>query len=60
MSVVYSVVTFAEITALFASFVAVVYFVGRAIMRALFGPKVTPPKPEDLRHLKRAGQSGFY
>ena len=60
MSVIYSIVTFAEIIALFASFVALVYFAGRAIVRALFGHKVTPPKPEDLRHLKRAGQSGFY
>ena len=60
MSLVYSIVTFAEITALFASFAALVFFVGRTIVRALFGPKVTRPKPEDLRHLKRAGQSGFY
>ncbi|MCW5687023.1 MAG: hypothetical protein KIT76_00605 [Pseudolabrys sp.] len=60
MSYVYSVVTFAEIIALFASFVALVYFAGRAIWRALFVKKEPPPKPEDLRHLKRAGQSGFY
>ena len=60
MSFIYSVVTFAEILALFASFVAVVFFVGRAIVRAIVAPKEPPPKPEDLRHLKRAGQSGFY
>ena len=60
MSYVYSVVTFGEIIALFASFFALVYFVGRAIVRAIVAPKEPPPKPEDLRHLKRAGQSGLY
>ena len=60
MSFVYSVVTFAEILALFASFVALVFFVGRAVVRAVVAPKEPPPKPEDLRHLKRAGQSSLY
>ena len=60
MSYVYTVVTFAEIIALFASFAALVFFVVRAIARAIVAPKEPPPKPEDLRHLKRAGQSGFY
>ncbi|MBS0536572.1 MAG: hypothetical protein JSR72_21170 [Proteobacteria bacterium] len=60
MPFVYSVVTFAEILALFASFAALVFFVVRAIVRAIVAPKQPPPKPEDLRHLKRAGQSGLY
>lgn len=60
MSFFYSVVTFAEIFALFVSGFAVVYFVLRAIVRSIVAPKLPAPKKEDLRHLKRAGQSGFY
>ncbi len=60
MSFVYSVITFAEVFALFASFFAVVFLVLRAIVRSVVSPKAPPPKKEDLRHLKRAGQSGFY
>ena len=60
MSFFYSVVTFAEIIALFASGFAVTYLVLRAIVRSVVAPKLPTPKKEDLRHLKRAGQSGFY
>lgn len=60
MSFIYTALAFAEILALFGSFIALVIFVARAIIRAIVKPKEPPPKPEDLRHLKRAGQSGFY
>lgn len=60
MSLVYSALAFAEILALFVSFIALVAFLVRAIVMAFLAPKEPPPKPEDLRHLKRAGQSGFY
>ncbi|MCK9917923.1 hypothetical protein MXD81_53165 [Microbacteriaceae bacterium K1510] len=60
MSFIYSALAFAEILALFASFIALVTFAVKAIIRAIVEPKEPPPKPEDLRHLKRAGQSGFY
>jgi energy-converting hydrogenase Eha subunit E len=60
MSIVYTALAFAEILALFASFIALMVFVTRATIRAFLEPKEPPPKPEDLRHLKRAGQSGFY
>jgi len=60
MPFVYSVISFAEIFALFASFVAVVFLVLRAIVRSIVSPRAPPPKKEDLRYLKRAGQSGFY
>jgi hypothetical protein len=60
MSVVYTALTFCEILALFASFLALVFIVARTIVRSIVAPKAPPPKPEDLRHLKRAGQSDFY
>ena len=60
MSLFYLVVTFAEIAALFASCFAVVFFVLRAIVRSIAAPRLPTPKKEDLRYLKRAGQSGFY
>ncbi len=60
MSFIYTTLAFAEILALFASFVALLILLVRAIVRAFVAPKEPPPKPEDLRHLKRAGQSGLY
>jgi len=56
MAFIYSTMAFAEILALFASAAALVFYVGRAILRSVTEPKLPPPKPEDLRHLKRAGQ----
>lgn len=60
MSVIYTTLALAEIFILLASFVALLVFLARAIVRSFPAPKEPPPKPEDLRHLKRAGQSGFY
>jgi hypothetical protein len=60
MSFFYLVATFAEIIALFVSCFAVVFLVLRAIVRLIVAPKLPTPKKEDLRYLKRAGQSGFY
>ena len=60
MAFIYSTMAFAEILVLFASFAALVYFIVRSIVRSITEPKLPPPKPEDLRHLKRAGQSGPY
>lgn len=60
MSLFYLFVTFAEIAVLFASCFAVVSLVLRAIVRSIVSPKLPTPKKEDLRYLKRAGQSGFY
>ena len=57
MSVIYSSLAFAEITILFAAFIALLYVVGRTLLRSLMSPKRSRPKKEDLRHLKRAGQS---
>jgi hypothetical protein len=60
MHLVYAGLAFAEIVALFVSFGGLVFVLTRAIVRSFVTPKEPPPKPEDLRHLKRAGQSGFY
>lgn len=60
MYLIYTALAFAEILALFASFIALAYVIVRTTIRAFVAPKEPPPKPEDLRHLKRAGQSGFY
>jgi hypothetical protein len=60
MSLFYLVVTFAEIAVLFASCFAVAILVLRAIVRSIVSPKLPTPKKEDMRHLKRAGQSAFY
>jgi len=60
MSVIYTALAFAEILTLFAAFAAVLFFLVRTTVRAFLAPKEPPPKPEDMRHLKRAGQSGFY
>ncbi|HVZ54059.1 MAG TPA: hypothetical protein VG986_18965 [Pseudolabrys sp.] len=60
MSFIYTTLAFAEILILLASFVAVVFLVLRTFVRSFQAPKDPPPKPEDLRHLKRAGQSGLY
>jgi hypothetical protein len=59
MSVIYTTLALAEIFILLASFVALMFFVARAIFRSFLASKDLPPKAEDLRHLKRAGQSGF-
>jgi len=56
MAFIYSTMALAEILVLFASFAALVYFIVRSIVRSITEPKLPPPKPEDLRHLKRAGQ----
>ena len=45
-----------EITALFASVIALAIYIVRTIVRSFTEPKLPLPKPEDLRHLKRAGQ----
>lgn len=60
MHLVYTALAFAEVFALFASFAALIFFLMRAIVRSFVAPKEPPPKPEDMRHLKRAGQSSFY
>ena len=59
---IYSVLALAEIGVLLAAAIALLFFVVRALYRAFLGPKEKQRKlkPEDLRHLKRAGQSGFY
>ncbi|RDV01977.1 hypothetical protein [Undibacter mobilis] len=60
MAFIYSTMAFVEILALFASIIAIAIYIVRSIVRSITEPKLPPPKPEDLRHLKRAGQSGFY
>ncbi|MDO9412330.1 MAG: hypothetical protein Q7T81_07120 [Pseudolabrys sp.] len=60
MSVIYSSVAFIEIAILFAAFIALLILIVRAIVRSIVSPKKSPLKKEDLRHLKRAGQSGPY
>lgn len=60
MAFIYSTMALVEILALFASLVAIAVYIVRAIIRSFTEPKLPPPKKEDLRHLKRAGQSGFY
>ncbi len=56
MAFIYSTMAFVEITALFASVIAIFIYVGHSIVRSFTEPKLPLPKPEDLRHLKRAGQ----
>jgi len=56
MVYVYTALGLVEIAALFASFIALMVFVVRATVRSFTEPKLPRPKPEDLRHLKRAGQ----
>ncbi|HWK97446.1 MAG TPA: hypothetical protein VNR39_18680 [Pseudolabrys sp.] len=56
MAFIYSTMAFVEIAALFASVTALVIYIVRSIIRSFTEPKLPPPKPEDLRHLKRAGQ----
>ena len=60
MAFIYTAAALLEILILFVSFAALVIFVVRAVVRSIVSPREPPPKPEDLRHLKRAGQSGFY
>lgn len=60
MSVIYSSVAFIEIAILFAAFITLLVLIARVIIRSIVSPKKPPPKKEDLRHLKRAGQSGPY
>ena len=62
MYLLYSALGLAEIFALFASAIAVGFLIVRAILRAIFVAKDETQKkarPEDLRQLKRAGQSGW-
>jgi len=56
MAFVYSTMAFVEIFALFASIIALTIYIVRWVVRSFTEPKLPPPKPEDLRHLKRAGQ----
>lgn len=61
-AVVYSTLALAEIGVLLVSAAAAMFLVVRGIIRAFRRPppERQPPKAEDLRHLKRAGQSGPY
>jgi len=56
MALIYTTLGFIEIIALFASFIALMWFIVRATIRSFTQPKLPRPKAEDLRHLKRAGQ----
>ena len=62
MHLVYSTLALAEVAVLIASVVAIFYLVLRSIVRAFRkpAPETKKVRAEDLRHLKRAGQSGFY
>ena len=61
-ALIYSTLALAEIGVLLISAVAVLFIVVRGIIRAFRPPppERRPPKAEDLRHLKRAGQSSPY
>lgn len=62
MYLIYSALALAEIAALFASAIGVLFLIVRGIIRAFLpaGPETTRPEPESMRHLKRADarQSG--
>jgi hypothetical protein len=60
MYLIYSALALAEFGVLLASALGVLFLVVRGIVRAFRAPppERTVPKAEDLRHLKRAGQSG--
>lgn len=62
MHLIYTALTLAEVVVLLAAAMGILLLVVRSFYRMLFGPKAKQKKlkPEDLRHLKRAGQSGFY
>ena len=62
MHLVYSTLAIAEVVVLFASAFGVMFLVGRVIVLAFAKPtEETKRVPrEQLQHLKRAGQSGFY
>jgi len=62
MSLIYSALAVAEVAVLVASALAILWLVLRAILRVFRkkGPEDKRPRAEDLRHLKRAGQSGPY
>jgi cytochrome b561 len=60
MSFIYASLGFVEITILFAGFIALLCIIVRAVIRSIVSRKPPPPKKQDLHHLKRAGQSGFY
>jgi hypothetical protein len=61
-ALIYSSLALAEIGVLLLSAGAVLVLVVRGAIRAFRPPpsERRPPKAEDLRHLKRAGQSGPY
>jgi hypothetical protein len=61
-AVIYSSLALAEIGVMLLSAGAVLVLVVRGAIRAFRPPppERRPPKAEDLRHLKRAGQSGPY
>ena len=61
-AVIYSTLALAEIGVLVISAAAVLFLTVRGTIRAFRAPppEQRPPKTEDLRHLKRAGQSSPY
>ena len=61
-AVIYSALALAEVGVLIASAAAVLYLVVRGTIRVFRAPppERRKPKAEDLRHLKRAGQSSPY
>jgi hypothetical protein len=61
-AMIYSTLALAEIGVLIVSALAVLYLTVRGVIRAFRAPppEQRKPKAEDLRHLKRAGQSNPY
>ncbi|MFN3657958.1 MAG: hypothetical protein ACK4UO_11945 [Pseudolabrys sp.] len=62
MHLIYSTLALAEVAVLFVSAIAILYLVLRSVVRSFRkpGPEAKKPRAEDLRHLERAGRSGFY
>lgn len=56
MALVYGSLALLQVVFMFASLAGLGYVIVRAIYRFFFVAKEPPPKKEDLRHLKRAGQ----
>jgi hypothetical protein len=61
-AIIYSALALAEIGVLIVSALAVLFLAVRGAIRAFRAPppEQRKPKTEDLRHLKRAGQSNPY
>ena len=61
-AVIYSALALAEVGVLVVSAAAALFFIVRGTIRFFRAPppERRPPKAEDLRHLKRVGQSGPY